>query len=93
MNKNRSTTLALSVSMVLCLVATVQPVSAGVEEECRQEADDYGVMPELRNEYIDGCIESRGGTSTSSSVEPVDLQSSESDDTSDPAAASENVAE
>ena len=88
-----STTFKISVLMVLGFAATVQPVLADVETECRQEAKDYGVMPELRNEYIDGCIESRGGTSTSSSVEPVDLQSSESDDTSDPAAASENVAE
>ena len=93
MNKIRSTTFVLSLLMVLGLAATVQPVSAGVETECRQEAEDYGVMPELLNDYINGCIESRGGTSTSSSVEQVDLQPSESDDTSNPVADSENVAE
>ena len=93
MNKIRSTTFVLSVLMVLGLAAIAQPVSAGVEAECRQEAEDYEVMPELRNEYINGCIESRGGTSTSSSVEPVDLQPSESDDTSNPVADSENLAE
>lgn len=93
MNKIRSTTFVLSVLMVLGLAATAQPVSAGVEAECRQEAEDYEVMPELRNEYINGCIESRGGTSTSSSVEPVDLQPSESDGTSSPVADSENLAE
>ena len=93
MNKIRSTTFVLSVLVVLGLAANVQPVSAGVEAECRQEADDYGVMPELLNEYINGCIESRGGTSDSSSVEQVDMQSSESDNTSDPVAGSENVTE
>lgn len=93
MNKIRSTTFVLSVLMVLGLTAAVQPVSAGVEAECSQEADDYGVMPELRNEYINGCIESRGGTSPSSNVEQVDLQPSESDDTRDPVTDSENVAE
>ena len=93
MNKIRSTTFMLFVLMVLGLAATVQPVSAGVEAECRQEAEDYGVMPELRNEYINGCIESRGGTSTSSSVEQIDVQPSESDDTSNPVTESENVAE
>ena len=47
-------------------------------------------MPELRNEYINGCIESRGGTS---SVEQIDVQPSESDDTSDPVPDSENITE
>jgi len=93
MNKIRSITFVLSVSMVLGLAAIVQPVSAGVEAECRQEAEEYGVMPELRNDYINGCIESRGGTSTSSSVEQVDVQPSESDDTRNPVPDSENVAE
>jgi hypothetical protein len=89
----RSTTFMISVLVVLGLAATVQPVSADVETECRQEAKDYGVMPELRNEYISGCIESRGGTSTSSNDEQVDMQPPESDDTVNPAEDSENVAE
>jgi hypothetical protein len=91
MNIIRSTTFKISVLMVLGFAATVQPVSAGVETECRQEAEDYGVMPELQNEYISGCIESRGGASTSNSDEQVDLQPSASDDNDNPAEGEENI--
>ena len=80
MNKIRSTTFVLSMLMAFGLAATVKPVSAGVEAECRQEAEDYEVMPELRNDYINGCIESRGGASASGSIEQVDSQPSESVD-------------
>ena len=38
MNKIYRPNLVLSVLMVLGLAAAVQPVSASVEEECRQEA-------------------------------------------------------
>jgi hypothetical protein len=47
MNKIRRTTFVVPVLVVLGIAATVQPVSASVEAECRQEAKDYGVMPEL----------------------------------------------
>lgn len=94
MNKILSTTFMVSILTVLGLTVAAQPVSAGVEAECRQEAKDYEVMPELLNDYINGCIESRGGASTSSSVEKEDyVDSSESDDTSNPVPESENVAE
>ncbi len=93
MNNIYSSNLVLSVLMVLGLVAAVQPVSASVEQECRQEAADYGVMPELSNDYVNGCIESRGGASTSSSVEKDYEPASESDDANDLVTESENVAE
>jgi len=93
MNKTRSTTFVISMLAVFGFTAVIQPVSAGVEAECRQEAEDYEVMPELRNDYINGCIESRGGASTSSSVEEGYVPPSEADDTSNPVPESENVAE
>ena len=93
MNIIRSTTFVVSMLTVLGLTAAAQPVSAGVEAECRQEAEDYEVMPELLNDYINGCIESRGGASTSSSVEKDYVPPSESDDTNNPVPESENVAE
>ena len=95
MNKIRRTTFVVPVLIVLGIAATVQPVSANVEAECRQEAADYEVMPELLDEYINGCIDSRGGTSIPSSVEEdnVPPPESESDDTSNSGADSTNVAE
>ena len=93
MNKVYSTNFVQSVLMVLGLAAAVQPVSASVETECRQEAEDYGVMPELSNDYVNGCIESRGGASTSSSVEKDYEPASESDDANNPVSENENVAE
>ena len=93
MNKIRKTTFVVPVLIVLGIAATVQPVSASVEAECRQEAEDYEVMPELRDEYINGCIDSRGGESIPSSVEGDSVPPSESDDTSNSGVDSKNVAE
>jgi hypothetical protein len=93
MNKIHRTTFVVPVLIVLGIAAMVQPVSASVEAECRQEAEDYGVMPELRDEYIKGCIDSRGGASTPSSVEGGDVPPSESVDTSNSGADSKSVAE
>ena len=50
-------------------------------------------MPELRDEYINGCIDSRGGASNPNSVEGDDVPPSEPDDTSNSGADSNNVAE
>jgi hypothetical protein len=93
MNKIRRTTFVVPLLIVLGISATVQPVSASVEAECRQEAMDYEVMPELLDEYINGCIDSRGGASTPSSVEEDYVPPSESDGTSNSETDSTNVAE
>jgi hypothetical protein len=93
MKKIRRTTFVVPVLIVLGIAATVQPVSANVEAECRQEAVDYEVMPELLDEYINGCIDSRGGTSIPSSVEEDNVPPPESDETSNSGADSTNVTE
>ena len=93
MKKIRTTTLVVSVLLLMGLAAAIQPVSAGIETECRQEAEDFGVMPELRDDYINGCIDSRGGVSTSASAEEDYVPPSEPDDTINPEADSENSAE
>lgn len=71
---------AILVLIVTGLLAGAQTVSAGADAECRKEAEDYGIMPELRDEYISGCIESRGGVSVSVSAEEDYVPPSESDD-------------
>jgi len=93
MKKIRTATLVVHVSMVMCLTCVVQSVSAGVEEECRQEAEDFGVMPELLDDYINGCIYSRGGVSTSDSAEEDYVSPTEPDDTINLEADSENTVE
>jgi hypothetical protein len=40
------------------------PVLANVEAECRQEAEDYGIPPEQMEDYVTGCVLSRGGNYT-----------------------------
>ncbi|MDX2504382.1 MAG: hypothetical protein QNL62_07890 [Gammaproteobacteria bacterium] len=79
--------------MVLGLAAVVQPVLAGVADECRQEAVDYEVVPELSSDYIKDCIDSRGGPDTPSNVESDYEPASESDDAGNPVPESENVEE
>lgn len=50
-------------------------------------------MPELRDDYITGCIDSRGGASISASAEEDYVPPSESDDMINLGAGSENTAE
>jgi len=93
MKRIHSTTPVVSVLMVMSLAAAIQPVSAGVEAECSQEAEDFGVVPELRDDYISGCIDSRGGESTSAIADENHVPPSESDDMINPEAGSENTPE
>jgi len=58
-----------AVFMAMYIAGAVQPVSAGIEAECRQEAEEYGIAPELQNDYISGCIDSRGGVSATDVTE------------------------
>jgi len=37
------------------------PVVANVAAECRQEAEEYGIPPEQMEDYVTGCVLSRGG--------------------------------
>ena len=46
------------------------PVPAGVDEECRQEAEDYGIPPEQMDDYVTGCVLSRGGNYIPEPVAP-----------------------
>jgi len=43
------------------LLAFAGPLSADPAGECRKEAQDYAIPPEQAEDYIDGCILSRGG--------------------------------
>ena len=45
-----------------CLANASLAVGAGLEQECRQEAEDYGIAPEQLEDYISGCVLSRGGS-------------------------------
>jgi len=47
--------------MLAALVACCQAVQADTGTECRQEAELYGIPPEQFEEYVDGCVLSRGG--------------------------------
>ena len=35
-----------------CLATASLPVGAGLEQDCRQEAEDYGIAPEQLDDYI-----------------------------------------
>ena len=43
------------------LALVMQPVLAEPVGECRQEAESYGIPPEQFQDYVDGCVLSRGG--------------------------------
>ena len=46
---------------VIGLLGVIQPAGAGVEADCRQQAEDYGIAPEQIDEYVYACISSQGG--------------------------------
>ena len=64
-------------------------VSASTESQCRQEALDYGVATEMLDDYIDGCLASRGELAGSDTtdldyippVEPENLPDPQTGDT------------
>lgn len=49
------------VLLLLVLQGAIMPAQAGIEQECRQEAADYGLEAEIVEQYIQDCIYSRGG--------------------------------
>ena len=77
---NKTFTSVVHVLMLMYLICFHQPVLASVEAECRQEAQDYGIVSELHDEYVNGCIESRGGVSVSASIEEDYVPPAESEE-------------
>lgn len=70
--------------------------SAGAVSDCRQEALDFGVSTEEIDDYIDGCLASRGeliddGTTEMDYVPPVETD--ETDDLPDPQTSDTDVAQ
>jgi hypothetical protein len=61
MKNIQGTPLLVSLLAGAGMVAACLPVLANVDAECRQEAEDYGIPPEQLDDYITGCILSRGG--------------------------------
>jgi len=57
----QGTALLVSLMSGTGLVFTGLPVLASIDAECRQEAEDYGIPPEQLEEYVTGCVLSRGG--------------------------------
>jgi hypothetical protein len=52
--------LAAGFSLILTSAAFAQELG-DLEGECRNEAEYYGIPPEQRDEYVAGCVLSRGG--------------------------------
>lgn len=57
------------VSVVIGFSGAAQSVKADLTAECRQEAEHYAVPPELLDDYIAGCVVSRGGVHASDVAE------------------------
>ena len=64
MEKLQGTSLLVSLLAAAGMAVVSLPVLASVEAECRQEAEDYGIPPEQLDDYVTGCIFSRGGNYT-----------------------------
>jgi hypothetical protein len=64
MNEKQGTFLLISLLAGAGAALFSAPVLANVEAECRQEAEDYGIPPEQLEDYVTGCVLSRGGNYT-----------------------------
>jgi len=61
MNGKLSTGAPVTLALLAALAAFCQAVQADPGAECRKEAELYGIPPEQFEEYVDGCVLSRGG--------------------------------
>ena len=61
MKKIQDTPLLVSLLASVCAAAVSLPLLANVDAECRQEAEEYGIPPEQLDDYVTGCVLSRGG--------------------------------
>jgi hypothetical protein len=60
----QGTSLLVSLLAGAGVIVWSLPVLANVEAECRQEAEEYGIPPEQLDDYVTGCVLSRGGNYT-----------------------------
>jgi len=54
------TTVLAYLLVALSATGYTASASANAASDCRQEATDYGISPELVDEYVEGCLASRG---------------------------------
>jgi hypothetical protein len=64
MKKIQGTPLLVTLLAGAGMAVVSLPVPANVAAECRQEAEDYEIPPEQTEDYVTGCILSRGGEYT-----------------------------
>jgi hypothetical protein len=71
--------LAAGFSPILAMHALAQEVG-NLESECRSEAEYYGIPPEQLEEYIAGCVLSKGGAPAMPAVEESGIEEQTADD-------------
>ena len=60
MRQPRLTTALAYLHVALAVMVFSTGVSANAASDCRQEATDYGIADEQLDDYITGCLASRG---------------------------------
>jgi hypothetical protein len=69
MKAGMTTALLIPLLLGAGMLTFVQSAHSDVNTECYKEAQHYGVSPELVDEYVEGCMQSRGGYSDAAVVE------------------------
>jgi hypothetical protein len=67
----------LASALALAGLSAVAPASdaqesAGIQSQCRREAQDYGIAPEQLEEYVLGCVQAYGGVPEAAPEPPAD---------------------
>jgi hypothetical protein len=60
MRRSNRTAFLGGLFVTLAATAYIAPVSADAVSDCRQEAQDYGIHAEGVDDYVEGCLASRG---------------------------------
>lgn len=69
MKAGMTTALLIPLLLGAGMLTFVQSAHSDVNTECYKEAQHYGVSPELVDEYVEGCMQSRGGYSNEAVAE------------------------
>ena len=72
---------------------SVASTSASTESQCRQEATEYDISTELLDDYIDGCLASRGELIDGDTTDVDDIPPVEPDDLPTPQTGDTDVAQ
>lgn len=83
MSQPSFTTVLGCLFVILAVTGYSASASANAASDCRQEAKEYGIVDEGLDDYIDGCLASRGEPNDAYTEDTGSVPPAEADDLTD----------